>query len=425
MLALSLAFSLSFPAKFIKIFCTLWFITWVLEGRYLSKTNFKLSKSQIPVFLLTGFVIMQLISALWSQNATLTLEVVQRQTWFILILPVALFGVNQYYKTSTLLYSLIAGAIVSTITYYTAILYLTNYDYFFNEGKEELWQGISVDLFVNWNRFIKHHLYYCTILVTSVFSLFFMRKKLEIQYGKYKTYLLLTIISLLIVAMILLSGSRITVIVLVIMLIFSIYRVSSPNRKIVILTTIVSLSVLLLFLAFKYLPRVSNLKSINWEVVKTGNNWDPVVTEPRFLIWYSAFKQPSDYIVHGVGAGNSTEYLMKIYKSNNYPQNFLDYKFGVHNQYIIETIELGVLGGAFMLLFFLFFSRFFTGKARRFAIYFSLLYGVNLMVEGMLGRVEGIIYLSFFSLFCVWLQNEEILNTEIKDKLVEKNPEQL
>jgi len=200
------------------------------------------------------------------------------------------------------------------------------------------------------------------------------------------------------------------------MLIFSIYRVSTHKNRIIIATALVSFSLILLMLTFKYHPRVSNLKSIDWEVVKTGKNWDAGVTEPRLLIWYSTFKQPADYILHGIGAGNSTDYLMKIYKSNNYPQKFLDRKFGVHNQYLIETIELGILGGIFMILFFLFFSIFYTGKAKRFAIYFSLLLGLSLMTEGMLGRVEGIIIMIFFSLFCIWLQNEENGITELEPK---------
>ena len=416
MLALSLAFSLSFPGKIMKIFCTLWFISWVLEGRYFNKRNFKTDRSQIPVFLLAGFVIWQLISVFWSQNPSSTLEKTQRQIWFLLIVPVALFGVNQYYKTTTLLFSMIAGAIVSIFVYYTAMLYLTNYEYFVNGGKKELWQGISVNLFVDWNKFIKHHLYYCTILVISAFSLFFLRKKMEGRYGKYITYFALIVVNLLIVAMIFLTGSRISVIILAIMLIFSIYRVSTHKNRIIFATALASFSIILLLLTFKYHPRVSNLKSIDWEVVKTGKNWDAGVTEPRLLIWYSTFKQPADYILHGIGAGNSTDYLMNIYKSNNYPQKFLDRKFGVHNQYLIETIELGILGGIFMILFFLFFSMFYTGKAKRFAIYFSLLYGLSLMTEGMLGRVEGIIIMIFFSLFCIWLQNEENGITELEAK---------
>jgi ribonuclease-3 len=55
---------------------------------------------------------------------------------------------------------------------------------------------------------------------------------------------------------------------------------------------------------------MKNFKSDDFEALKTGKT-DNELIEPRLLIWHAVFEKPSDYIAYGLGAGNSTNYLVE------------------------------------------------------------------------------------------------------------------
>lgn len=410
MAALLLAFSLSYPTKPLKILWVVWLITWVLEGRFFSLKNFSFNKSKIPSLLLAFLFIWEAISLLWAEEINPGYNLLERQVSFLLVVPLIFFGVNKYYKTTSILFSLILGALTSIIAYYMTLLYVPNYEYFLNQGNKEFWHGLSFDRFQDWSSLIKHRLYYCTILVISVFSLFFLRKRFENRYGKTLSTLMLIAVSILLLAMIFLTGSRSTIIVLLILLVVSAYRGSSKKLKpyVAILFFTISIGTLIFFM--KYHPRMNSLEFKDLNIIENGTvDGNKYNSEPRLLIWHAALQHPIDYFVYGLGAGNSTDYLTNIYKSSTgYPEAFKSGEFGTHNQFLSTTMELGIIGGLFLIFYFVSYYRFFSGKnAKRFALYFSLVIAINLITEGMFGRIDGIITMSFFNLFCIWLEEEE------------------
>lgn len=408
MLALAVAFTAAFPSKVFNIAWTLWLITWALEGRFLSKRNFSIDKSKYPVLLLGLFFLWEVLSLLWAKDINAGISVLERQFSFIAIVPIALFGVNKYYKTKSILISLIAGTLVSLIAYYMSILYVSNYEYFLSEGKKEMWKEFSINTFQGWSSFIKHRLYYCTIIVIALFSVFFLQKNGRERYGRSLTFIISAAVCALFFAMIITSGSRSSILVLAILLSVNILNIFQLKYKIIITTIIVVLFSIAALLLLKFHPRMSNFSLQDMYILETGKTDKQFeIIEPRLFIWHEAYINIDEYWGIGKGVGNSTSFLIEKYKEQNYPDSFLDKKFSPHNQYLSAFIDLGILGFIFLVAYFLYFHRFFKGRARKYAINLTLLIGFNLLTEGMLGRSDGIITMCFFTLLCIWMQSEQ------------------
>lgn len=109
--------------------------------------------------------------------------------------------------------------------------------------------------------------------------------------------------------------------------------------------------------------------------------------------------------------------MVEKYKTNNFPDKFVIRRFGPHNQYFAEMMELGIAGALYLILFLFVFYGSLTGNARRFAFYFSLLIAFNLLTEAMLGRGDGVLTLSFFSLMCIWMEKEQKENKKLSERL--------
>lgn len=407
-MAIIVAFTAAFPSKIFNIAWTIWLLTWALEGRFLQKSNFSFNKSQYPVILLAFFYIWQVVSILWAKNADTSISMLQRQLSFLLIIPVALFGFNKFYKTKTILYSVLAGALVSLIAYSMVLFYLGNYNYFTSGGKAESWTGFSVAPFHAWMSFIKHRLYYCTVLVLAIISAFSLRKNLQEKFGKLIGWMMIIGSSALLLGMIILSESRSTILVLFVLAAINILYLFKPKYRVFVIALITALSTTTLILVIKYHPRMNNFAASDFNILKTGKtDKDPNLVEARLFIWHAAFNSMDEYFWFGKGVGNSTGFLVDKYEKLNYPKIFTEREYGAHNQYLIALIDIGIFGCVFLILYFMIFHLFFEGRARLFAMNFSILTGINLLTEGMLGRVDGIIILCFFTLLCIRMQKEE------------------
>ena len=389
MLALTVAFTAAFPSKVFNIAWTLWLIRWALEGRFL-----------------------------WANDINAGISVLERQFSFIAIVPIALFGINKYYKTKSILISLIIGTLVSLIAYYMSILYVSNHEYFVSGGKKEMWKGFSINQFESSISLIKHRLYYCTSLIIALFSVFFLQKDGRERYGSALTFIISTVVCALFIGMIMISGSRSSVLVLAILLSVNILNIFQLKYKIIITTVIIVLFGIAALLLLKFHPRMSNFSLQDMYILETGKTDKQFeIIEPRLFIWHEAYINIDEYWGIGKGVGNSTSFLIEKYKEQNYPDSFLEKKFSPHNQYLSAFIDLGILGFIFLIAYFLSFHRVFKGRARKFAINLSLLIGFNLLTEGMLGRSDGIITMCFFTLLCIWMQSEqENKSLTIKEK---------
>ncbi len=413
LLVLAVAFSASFPNRIFNAMWVLWFISWLLEGRFLKKSNFSFNKSKIPVLLLLVFYAWEAISIFWAKDKAAGFSLLEKQLSFVAIVPVALFGVNRYYKTTTILLSLVIGALVSILSYSMTLLYVNNYEYLISAGDLSLWKGFDFIAFTDLLSYIKHRLYYNTILVIAIFSLPFLYKKYAPKHGKYLTLILGLATGTTILTMLYLTGSRSMIMALLLIVSIVFFRMINKKYRVYVVSSVIILLFTGLYLFIEFHPRMQDFKAHDFETLRTGKTTNENI-EPRLLIWYAVFESPHDYLVHGLGVGNSTGYLVDKYVKNGFPEIFISRKYSAHNQYFATTMELGLAGGLFLVLFFFLFHRFLKGNARRFGFYFSLLMAFNLLTEGMLGRGDGVLTLCFFSLVCIWMQQEQ---NPIEDKM--------
>ncbi len=416
LLVLAVAFSAAFPNRIFNTVWVLWLITWALEGRFLKKSNFSFDKSKIAILMLAVFYVWEAVSIFWAIDKNAGYSILERQMSFVAIVPIALFGVNEYYKTTTIFTSLVVGVLISVLSYSMTLLYLNNVEYFLHAGDKAFWNGFDAENFSNWMSSIKHRLYYTTILAVALFSLPFLYKKYVSRYGKCLTIIILCFVAVMISVMIYFSGSRSMILALILFASIALFRFINKKYSLVIASGIGLIVVTGLYLFITYHPRMQNFKSDDFEALKTGKTTNEMI-EPRLLIWHAVFESPSDYVWHGVGAGNSTNYLVEKYKTNNFPDKFVIRRFGPHNQYFAEMMELGIAGALYLILFLFVFYGSLTGNARRFAFYFSLLIAFNLLTEAMLGRGDGVLTLSFFSLMCIWMEKEQKENKKLSERL--------
>lgn len=406
LLVLAVAFSAAFPNRIFNMVWVAWLIAWVLEGRFLNKSNFSFNKSKTAILMLAAFYVWEALSILWAEDKKAGFSILERQMSFLAIVPIALFGVNHYYKTSTILASLVVGVLVSVLSYSMTLLYVSNFDYFLHEGDNNFWKGFSVNDFEVWLSYIKHRLYYNTVVVIAIFALPFLFKKYAPRYGKYLTITIIVLVALVLLTMLYFTGSRSMILALLLIVSVALYRFIDKRFRVRVVAVVGLIVVLGLYLFVAHHPRMQNFESEDFMVIKTGESTNELI-EPRLLIWHAVFDSPKDYYLYGLGAGNSTKYLVEKYKSHEYPAVYADRKYSTHNQYFAAMMEMGVAGALYLIVFFFLFHRFFTGNARRFAFYFAILISFNLLTEAMLGRGDGVLILSFISLLCLWMQNEQ------------------
>ena len=111
--------------------------------------------------------------------------------------------------------------------------------------------------------------------------------------------------------------------------------------------------------------------------------------ESRQDVWSVALEQPSDYIWTGLGAGQSTAYLMDRYREHQMDE-YIQMEYNSHNQYLQETMELG-LGGLLLFVFaWLSIPWCARGKGRQTALFFTIIYALNMCTDCMFGRFCGI-----------------------------------
>ena len=111
--------------------------------------------------------------------------------------------------------------------------------------------------------------------------------------------------------------------------------------------------------------------------------------ESRLNIWALAIEQPKDYLAHGLGAGQSTNYLVEKYKEKGF-NYYASKRFHAHNQYIEQLIELGLPGLLFFLIMWSSIPLCTKDNGRRTAWLFLTLFIFNMFTDCMFGRFCGV-----------------------------------
>ena len=380
---------LPFPQIFLRYTCVAWIFAWFLEGRWLSKPNWQDWRKMLPFFMFGGWYLWKIISGLWVDSLNAYSWQLERYMAFGLLIPVGIWGVNKYYKWKHVCIVLACSAVLAAGVYAFTLFWVANADFMSLPFGQVRIQPLTSDFFARKISFIKHRLFLCSVEMMGIMSLLYLRKDIVNKLGKIKGGILILLAIIIMLALILTTGSRASIVSgMALLSVWALYKL--PIRQ-------VRYKIAFLFLAcgigLFVLSQHPRMKNFDYGELLTIQNTAPS-NNIRLNIWSIALDSPKDYSLHGLGAGQSFHYLQNKYKEHGLDQ----YKrFNSHNQYIEELIELGVPGLILFVLAWFSLPYCTQKRARKSAVMLVTLYALNMLTDCMFGRFDGI------ALWCVWM----------------------
>ena len=380
-LFLAVVFLLPYPQICLRYACVLWIVSWLLEGRWLSRPRSLRENKMAITFLLFGlWYAWKALSGLWAADHSAWAWQMERYLTFALITPVGLWGVNRHYDWQQISRVLILGC-TSAVVFYCIlmpVLYCcpqlvprlhisSEWNYAIHDRLIFFSENLS---------HIKHRLFLCS---TEMLGIILAFRTLRDR----KAWLVVSV--LVMFAGILLSGSRQSILtgaaLLAIAMVYALPRRYRLRYGVGILLLGIVLGGGLLMLH----PR---MRAFNFQAI-TEMREISYTHDIRFNIWGLAIQTPEDYLSHGIGAGQSTQYML-----GKYEQYHLDYyvqkHYHPHNQYLEELIEGGIPGLVLLVLAWLSIPICASAKYRKYAVYFTVLFMINMLTDCMFGKFCGI-----------------------------------
>lgn len=380
---------LPFPQIFLRYTCVAWIFAWFLEGRWLSKPNWQDWRKILPFFMFGGWYLWKIISGLWVDSLNAYSWQLERYMAFGLLIPVGIWGVNKYYNWKHVCIVLACSAVLAAGVYAFTLFWVANADFMSLPFGQVRIQPLTSDFFARKISFIKHRLFLCSVEMMGIMSLLYLRKDIVNKLGKIKGGILILLAIIIMLALILTTGSRASIVSgMALLSVWALYKL--PIRQVRYKIAFLFLACGIGLFALSQHPR---MKNFDYGELLTIQNTAPS-NNIRLNIWSIALDSPKDYSLHGLGAGQSFHYLQNKYKEHGLDQ----YKrFNSHNQYIEELIELGVPGLILFVLAWFSLPYCTQKRARKSAVMLVTLYALNMLTDCMFGRFDGI------ALWCVWM----------------------
>ena len=397
---LALLVSLPFPIPFIRICWLVWAFTWLLEFRYLHRANIRKNKSILYLSLgVAVWLVWNLVSVFWAQNSAAVWASMERYTSLLAIPLIGIWGVNERYDWKQCAKVLLASSLISVGVYMFTHFWVINNLQALDKNRTDLipidWLHME-DLLMN----IKHRMHYTNLLCLLVPCLVLLRKELRLWH--------LIPAGIVLLAAIRMSGSRIALVNLLIVLAITLcYLIIRSRRKWmkpigITLTVIAILGIG--FVGLYFHPRNAGL-SLS-EMMQVNESSDLPAFEPRFAIWQTALEQPSDYMAYGLGAGNASDYLQAHYISHGWDHYAMRH-FSPHNQYLAVCMELGLAAAILFVLFWLGIAFFVHGRQRYWALCTIGICMCSMMIDLLLGGLEGIVFINIAFILGLLLPQSE------------------
>lgn len=380
---------LPFPQIFLRYASVAWFATWVLEGRFCSRPNQQDWRKAIPFLMFGGWYLWKIISGIWAEDTDAYGWQLERYLFFGLLIPVGIWGVNSRYDWKQVCKVLAISCITAAGVYLFTLFWVYNADFFnYDSGKVAL-QTLPLSFFADSISHIKHRLFLCSTEMMGIMALLYLRADICCKYGKAKGYFLIICAIVIMIAFILATGSRASILSgAALLTIWLLYKL--PIRRMRYKIAFVLLACGIGLFALSQHPRMQTFDYTDLLSIRETAHDHNV----RLNIWGTALENPKDYSLYGLGAGQSFQYLQNKYIE----KGLIRYQnFNSHNQYIEEWIELGIPGLIFFILAWLSLPLCTKKRARKSANMLLTLYALNMLTDCMFGRFDGII------LWAVWM----------------------
>lgn len=380
---------LPFPQIFLRYACVFWLFTWLLEGRFCRKSNIQDWRNIIPFLMFGAWYLWKIISGLWADDLHAYGWQLERYMVFGLLVPIGVWGVNQYYDWKQICRVLVVSCLVAAGIYVFTLFWVFNANYFTYKLGTYTLSSLPLEFFAEKVSFIKHRLFLCSTEMMGIMALLYLRKDILNRFGSIKGWLLIIAAISIMITLILFTGSRASILSGVALLsVWLLYKL--PIRRMRYKIALILLACGIGLFALSQHPRMENFNYEQLFSIRKTNQIDNI----RLNIWRTALDTPKDYSLYGLGAGQSFQYLQNKYieQGLNRYQNL-----NSHNQYIEEWIELGIPGLIFFILAWLSLPYCTQKRARKSAIMLVTLYALNMLTDCMFGRFDGI------ALWCVWM----------------------
>lgn len=376
---------LPFPQICVRYACVAWFVTWVLEGRWLQKpASWRENKMMLPFVLFGIWYIWQLVSGIWADNHAAWSMQMERYITFGVMIPVGIWGLNSMYDwrkagkvfvIGCICAALFYPALLTLLLFHREIIDSLNWIAPWDYSSFEWWHFYQINL-----SHIKFRLILCSI---DIFAIILIPQVWEGEKYRRLRIFLIAVLTL----SILISGSRQSIVTLIIVCALS-FIMNMPEPLRLKQGGLFLLGAMILCgIAIAIHPRTLN-----------------TINEPRLELWEIATEHPSDYFWSGLGAGQNHTYIVRRFIDEN--KQVDPSAIGhCHNQYLQELMELGIGGLLFFIIAWLSIPLCAQHEGRRTAILFSTLYGLNMCTDRMFGIYCGVALWSVGLLF-ILLQSD-------------------
>ncbi len=380
--------SIPFPQVCSRYALVAWIVAWVLELRWVSITNLKAQianyKIILPILLFGVWYLWRAISGLWSADHRAWGFMMERYMTYGLLIPVALLGVNDYYGWRKAAKVFVIACAISVIYYIVFFTILTYHPDWIKALGYEKWNYTVSNW---WRNFmencscIKHRLYWCTTQILAAVLAF------EVWDGKEGNTKRNTIIKWILVLVILsalpLTGSRQSVFTLAGVLVIAVISLLPHKHRVLYSIGIVTVGIAIGCSILFTHPRMKVIFSEPLSIEHLTKY------ESRLGIWSIALSEPKDYVLFGLGGGQSVGYLNQQYDKYK-ARTYKERNYHAHNQYLEELMELGVFGLIFFIIAWLSVLICSKGKGKQTAVYFVTAFGLIMITDCAWGKFDGI-----------------------------------
>lgn len=382
---LALLIALPFPRPIIHVCWLVWAFTWLLELRFLDRTNIRRSSGILYLSIGVGvWLAWNILSLLWASDTHAAWGSIERYISLLAVPLVGIWGLNEQYDWRRCLRVFLYACVLSVGIYIFAHYWLINWRIAWDWHATEI---IPIDWLHMDNLLLamKHRIHYTDVLCMCIpcMALLFHRRDWK-QVG---------LMSIVLFAGIWMSGSRIALLNLLIVVVLTLYwrymrRLSQPMRLASIIGVLIVIGIGALSI-YRWHPRNEG-RSISETLMVQQNLHEPS-PEPRAAIWETAMETPQDYLLYGIGAGNATNYLVQKYAEKGWSEYALK-RYSPHNQFLGVCMDLGIVAAVLFVLFWLGIPWFYSGDKRYWAFCALGICLPTMMTEMVLGGIEGIVF---------------------------------
>ncbi|MCQ2310430.1 MAG: O-antigen ligase family protein [Paludibacteraceae bacterium] len=378
-------FFLPFPWKYVQPLIVVWLATWALEGRWLQKNHFRFNRSHVPLLLVALLVVWEGISLLWTSEYDSGISEVNRHLPILAIFLISLFGVNEHYHPVKLKIALYVGSLCSILSYFTILYWWTTNERIPFESvwpDWDIWTPLGNPIIA----LIKHHQYYCMVLLLALcFSGDIYRYCAE-RYNRFSALLTVGIGDVLLTSVIILSGSRTMMVMLPIVAVLSLWwTLHGIKRWLTLAGVVIVMGLSGLWLNrhnSRFIRTQHDVSQIDIQQIKE----QPMSREPRIYIWHTIFTHRKEYGVLGMGVGTSDAFLYHCYEQDG--NGYLT--FGPHSCYLKTWMEMGPIAALLLIAIMCLSIILHSPHVRRDAVWVSLVMGLAMLTESCFSRMSGL-----------------------------------